>query len=43
MIVNDAVYQTQYDLDYVEESIKEEERYSVDGFLPASDVNKNRL
>lgn len=43
LIVNDAVYQTQYDLDYVEESIKEEERYSVDGFLPTSDVNKNRL
>ena len=43
LICSDAVYQTQYDLDYVEESIKEEERYSVDGFLPTSDVNKNRL
>lgn len=43
LICSDAVYQTQNDLDYVEESIKEEERYSVDGFLPTSDVNKNRL
>lgn len=39
LISNDAVYQTQNDLEFVEETIQEEERYDVDGFLPKSDIS----
>lgn len=42
LISDDAVYQTQDDLDFVEERINEEERYDVDGFLPATDTSINR-
>lgn len=38
-ISNDAVYQTQNDLEFVEETIQDEERYDVDGFLPKSDIS----
>lgn len=39
LISNDAVYQTQNDLEFVEETIQDEERYDVDGFLPKSDIS----
>ena len=39
LISNDAVYQTQNDLEFVEETIQNEERYDVDGFLPKSDIS----
>lgn len=39
LISNDAVYQTQNDLEFVEETIQDEERYNVDGFLPKSDIS----
>lgn len=39
LISNDAVYQTQNDLEFVEETIRDEERYDVDGFLPKSDIS----
>lgn len=39
LISNDAVYQTQNDLEFVEETIQGEERYDVDGFLPKSDIS----
>lgn len=42
LISEDAVYQTQDDLDFVEERINEEEKYDVDGFLPATDTSINR-
>ena len=42
LISEDAVYQTQDDLYFVEERINEEEKYDVDGFLPATDTSINR-
>ena len=39
LISNDAVYQTQNDLEFVEETIQDEERYDVDGFLPKSHIS----
>lgn len=39
LISNDAVYQTQNDLEFVEETIQDEERYDVDGFLPKSNIS----
>lgn len=39
LISNDAVYQTQNDLEFVEETIQDEEKYDVDGFLPKSDIS----
>lgn len=39
LISNDAVYQTQNDLEFIEETIQDEERYDVDGFLPKSDIS----